>query len=110
MSDLRDLSELPNDEAYWRNLESRVLDDLRARQREGGGDEMWFHPLAKRAAGLGWLAAAGLAALLLGSRGEHEAVSLPFLQWPDDPLAEAILAPAPPPLVSLLISGTGESK
>jgi hypothetical protein len=37
-------------------------------------------------------------------------VSLPFLQWPDDPLAEAILAPAPPPLVSLLISGTGESK
>jgi hypothetical protein len=110
MSDLRDLSELPDDEAYWRSLESRILDDLSAGQRDGGGDETWFHPLAKQAAGLGWLAAAGLAALLLGSRGEPEGVSLPFLQWPDDPIAEAILAPAPPSLVSLLISGTGESK
>lgn len=111
MSDYRELSELPRDDAYWHDLEARLLDRLPLAAAKETGKPSWMQPLAKRAAGLGWLAAAGLAALLLVSgRPDRRGAGLPFLTWPDDPLADAFLAPSPPALASLLITASAEAK
>lgn len=111
MSDYRELSELPRDDAYWRDLEARVLDRLPSVATQEAGTISWMQPLAKRAAGLGWLAAAGLATLLLVSgRPDHGGAGLPFLTWPDEPLADAFLAGSPPALASLLITASAEAR
>ena len=88
MSEYRDLSRLPDDDAYWAALESRITGELGPRIREGasdpggapvalGGardardvrvrdDAGWWAPLEQRAWRLAGLAiAAGLAAVLL---------------------------------------------
>jgi hypothetical protein len=107
MSDLRKLSELPEDPNYWAGLEARILADTDARKKNQRNGPVWWLPLAKRATGLGWLAAAGLAALILGSRSNAQPASPPgLLHWPnEDPRAAAFLSsPSPPPLASLVLS------
>lgn len=111
MTDYRELSGLPGEETYWRDLEARILDRMPPTGAQESGTTSWMQPLAKRAAGLGWLAAAGLAALLLASgRPDHKGATLPFLNWPDGPLADAFLAPSPPALASLLVTTPAEAK
>jgi hypothetical protein len=79
---------------------------------DSGADSAWSNPLAKRAAPLAWLAAAGLAALLLLPRAARvRDPALPLLRLPDDPFAAVFLSPASPPdLATLLISPAGQSK
>jgi hypothetical protein len=106
MSEYRDLSRLPDDQAYWDALESRVLaglQDERAVQPAG-----WSAPLAGRALGLGALAAAAaLAALLLvPARATQQVMTAGLLRLPEnDPMVAAFVsADAPPSLASLMLS------
>lgn len=108
MTDYRDLSELPDDDAYWQSLEASVMERVGT---GAGAKDAWVQPLVRRAPVLGWLAAAGLAALLFLPRmRDVHADPLPFLEFPDDPLAAAFLAPSPPALATLLIPRTGETE
>ena len=66
MSDLRDLSELPDDPAYWNGLEKRIVAGLGPRIQAA---PPWWAPLAARAWTLGGLAAAAvIVAMLLRRR------------------------------------------
>jgi hypothetical protein len=109
MKELRELSKLPTDQAYWVELEARML------ERDGGtagrrNDEKtgWWTPLASRAGALvGLAAAAGIAALLLvPPRTQRAAINPTVLfQLPNDPTMAAFLAsPTPPSLASLIAS------
>ena len=63
MRKLRELSKLPEDPAYWEQLEARIVTRT---QVAGTVEAAWWVPLAARATALGGLAiAAGIAALLL---------------------------------------------
>ncbi|MGH7503983.1 MAG: hypothetical protein ACREL7_19830 [Longimicrobiales bacterium] len=105
MSDLRDLSSLPHDRAYWDDLEARVLAGVGA---GAGGIEgpAWWMPLARRAWTLSGLAAASLVALLLVSRADRDHLDpAGLLRVPEgDPrVAAFLLSPAPPPIVSIVL-------
>jgi hypothetical protein len=109
MSELRDLSKLPAEQAYWDRLEGRIIGQRGsgAAGRRGGDRSGWWTPLATRALGLGGLAvAAGIAALLLVPPRARDGATNPagLLRLPDDPGMIAFLsAPKPPSLGSLMI-------
>ena len=105
MDDYRELSRLPDDEAYWDELEARVMSGLGPRVARTAE---WWAPLATRAYALGAIAvAAGVAALLLvpGRSAAPPAVGAGLFRMPDDdPAFVAVLsAPAPPLLGTLLL-------
>ena len=105
MSEFRDLSTLPSDQAYWDRLEGQILtgDAVRAVEAVGPG---WWAPLASRALALGGLAAAaGIAALLLAPprTSENPSATPTLLRLPDDPgMAAFLSSPEPPSLGSLM--------
>lgn len=105
MNELRDFSKLPDDPAYWSDLEARIVS---AMSPEMDAADVWWKPLARGAWGLGGLAAAAaLATLLLAPAREPAPLptSLSILgARVDDPtLARFIASPAPPQLSSLLV-------
>ena len=115
MSELRELSKLPTDQAYWDRLEARMLDGQTTRRpdgqtagRQGGNGSGWWTPLATRAGALGGLAiAAGIAALLLVPPRTQDSVTNPavLFRLPDDPAMMAFLSsPKPPSLAALMAS------
>jgi hypothetical protein len=107
MSEFRELSKLPDDQAYWNTLEARITAELSPEVRSLPlARPDWWAPLAKRAWALGGLAAAaGLAALLLvPPRARPAAPSTGLLRLPDNPgLIAFVSAPEPPNLASLMI-------
>ena len=107
MRELRDLSKLPNEPAYWDQLEARIAGSQRG-EVAGLQGSSWWVPLANRALGLGGLAAAaGIAALLLVPPRAAGAAINPTVMFrlPDDPTMAAFLSsPEPPSLVSMIVS------
>jgi hypothetical protein len=104
MSDLRDLSKLPEDAAYWDELETRIVSGLGPRVPEATA---WWRPLASSAWGLSALAAAAAigAILLLPARNGERAVHAGLLQLPasDPGFVKFVAAPAPPRAGTLLL-------
>ena len=117
MKELRDLSKLPTEPAYWVELEARVLGrdphatlgagSGTAGRRDGNGIG-WWSPLAARAGALaGLAAAAGIAALLLVPPRTQGGAANPtvLFRLPDDPTMAAFLSsPTPPSLAALMAS------
>jgi hypothetical protein len=109
MTDLRDLSRLPEDSGYWDGLEARIMADVGPHVRARADRRpVLLAPLASRAWGLGGLAAAAtLVAVLLAPPRSSDGgpASAGLLRLPtDDPTLRAFVsAPAPPPLVSLVV-------
>jgi hypothetical protein len=106
MSDLRDLSELPGDEAYWDGLEKRIVGGLG--QRVQAVPAGWWTPLAARAWTLGGLAAAAaIAAIVLMPAREESGASteagLLLLPDSDPAFVSFVSAPRPPAVGSLLL-------
>jgi hypothetical protein len=105
MRELRELSNLPADQAYWVELEARVRGGGAAGRR-GSNTPEWWAPLATRAGALvGLAAAAGIAALLLVPPRVRGGAANPtvLFRLPEDPAMAAFLSsPAPPSLGSLL--------
>jgi hypothetical protein len=109
MRELRGLSKLPSEQAYWDQLEARISAEL-----EPGAPSLpvtrsgWWAPVATRAMALsGLAAAAGLAALLLVPPRTRNEAGNPagLLRLPDDPAMIAFLsAPEPPSLGALMAS------
>ena len=111
MSDLRDLSELPEDQAYWDGLEKRVLAALGPRVQPAQAG--WWTPLAARAWTLGGLAAAAAIAglLLMPPRAEPNVVTeagLLLLPESDPAFVSFVSAPRPPAVGSLLLPGPSQ--
>ncbi|MEX2283805.1 MAG: hypothetical protein WEE89_15070 [Gemmatimonadota bacterium] len=108
MSEYRDLSRLPEDQAYWDDLESRVMAGLQDEIIPAEPAGLWA-PLAGRALALGGLAAAAaLAALLLvPARTTQQVMTAGLLRLPEnDPMVAAFVsAAAPPSLTTLMFSG-----
>ena len=108
MSEMRDLSRLPESDAYWQELEAKVLAAVAA------DDALpmpasWWAPLAERAGVLGTLAAAAAIAALLLLPRTGDAVMLGALMRPpaDLPVVAAfVAAPMPPPLHALMLPPT----
>ena len=114
MSELRDLSKLPTDQAYWDRLEARITAELGPAVQTLSPSRTldWWAPLSARAWALGGLAAAaGLAAiLLLPARSPSPAPSTAglFTLPGSDPATLALVsANEPPALASLLFSPAG---
>jgi hypothetical protein len=110
MSDFRDLSELPDDEAYWDGLEQRIVAGLGP--RVPARSDAWWTPLAARAWTLGGLAAAAAIAalLLMPARDEARPVtesSLLLLPNSDPAFVTFVSAPGPPTVGSLLLPVQG---
>ena len=121
MSEYRDLSKLPDDDAYWSALESRITGELGPRIRDarvttalGSDDAGWWAPLERRALRLAGLAiAGGLAAVLLLPRDPSPEIPDAALaaalrgptafMLPTDPALAAPLATAGPPAVATLV-------
>ena len=107
MSEYRELSKLPADQAYWDGLEARITAELGATVRAlPEARSEWWAPLATRAFAIGGLAAAaGLAALLLlPSRPGEPVPPTGILPLPDNPaLLSFISAAEPPALLPMLI-------
>jgi len=105
MRKLRELSKLPEDPAYWEQLEARIVTRT---QVAGTVEAAWWVPLAARATALGGLAiAAGIAALLLIPPRGSTRNSNPTLLFrlPDDPAMHVFLSSSrPPSLASLMAS------
>ena len=106
MSDFRDLSELPGDQAYWDDLEQRIVGGLGPRAQ--AVPAAWWAPLAARAWTLGGLAAAAAIAaiVLMPARDAGRASTEPgLLLLPDsDPaFVSFVSAPRPPAVGSLLL-------
>ena len=112
MSDLRDLSELPGDEAYWDDLEQRIVGGLGPRVQARAG---WWAPLAARAWTLGGLAAAAAiaAVMLMPARDAGRASTEPgllLLPGSDPALVSFVSAPGPPAVGSLLLPGLAKGQ
>src|SRR5687767_4433632 len=126
MSEHRELSELPEDDAYWAALERRVTGELEPKvralaiARAEPGERVvraapaaaWWPPTGARALALGGLAAAAalLVALLPPRTPSGAAFTGPaaFLPASGDPTVVAMLgAPAPPSLASLVLPAGG---
>ena len=108
MSDLRDLSELPDDPAYWDGLEKRIVAGLGPRVQ--AAPTTWWAPLAARAWTLGGLAAAAAVAalLLMPARAEPSVVTeagLLLLPESDPAFVSFVSSPRPPAVGSLLLPG-----
>ena len=108
MRELRDLSKLPNEQAYWDRLEAHIVGQWASGTvgRLGSERAGWWAPFASHAAALGGLAiAAGIAALLLVPPRARGGVTNPtvLFRLPDDPAMVAFLSsPEPPSLGSLM--------
>ena len=107
MRELRELSKLPADPAYWVGLEARMRGSGAGGQR-GSKKPDWWEPVAIRAVGLSGLAiAAGVAALLLVPPRARGGATNPavLFRLPDDPAMAAFLSsPAPPSVGTILVS------
>ena len=107
MSDLRNLSNLPGNQAYWDELEKRIVAGLGPR---APARAEWWMPLAARAGALGALAAAAAIAalILMPARDEPAVVSaagLLLLPGSDPAFVSFVSAPRPPAVGSLLLPG-----
>jgi hypothetical protein len=105
MSELRDFSKLPDDPAYWSDLEARIVSAVSPGADDAGP---WWRPLARGAWGLGGLAAAAALAALLLAPARPPAPTQVFTTYfgttiDDATLARFVAAPAPPQLTSLLV-------
>jgi hypothetical protein len=106
MSDMRELSRLPNDPEYWAALEARIVTGLPPRvESVSRAQDGWLEPLAARAWGLGVLAAAAVVAtlLLVPRRTTDASAGLLRLPQEDATFAAFVSAPAPPSLGSLVL-------
>jgi hypothetical protein len=111
MSEYPDLSRLPEDPAYWNDLESRVLAGLHTGEAvEVIEQDGWLAPLATRALAIGGLAAAAAIAaiLLLPARSPAPLAVGGLLRMPDDPIVAAFVAAEAPPALTSLLLGSGE--
>jgi hypothetical protein len=107
MSDLRDLSDLPGDQAYWDGLEKKIVAGLGPRLPARAA---WWMPLAARAWALGGLAAAAAIAaiLLMPARAEPAPLTdagLLLLPASDPAFVSFVSSPRPPAVGSLLLPG-----
>jgi hypothetical protein len=107
MTELRDLSRLPDDAAYWANLEARILADV-GKPASAGRESEPLGPLAARAWSLsGFAAAATIAALLLlPSRSSSPGGERPGLlkaSQDNQAILDFVTAPAPPGVISLVM-------
>jgi hypothetical protein len=107
MTELRDLSRLPEDPAYWADLEARIV-GAAGKSASPERESEPLGPLASRAWSLSGLAAAATIAalLLLPSRssspgGERSGL----LKAPQDNQAilDFVTAPEPPGVISLVV-------
>ena len=106
MSEHRELSELPEDDAYWAALERRVTGELGPRVRALAAEP------ARPGGRVGAAAAALLVALLPPRPPSGAALTgaAAFLPASGDPTVVAMLgAPAPPSLASLVLPAGGGS-
>ena len=129
MSEHRELSELPEDDAYWAALERRVTGELGPRVRALAGEQAgfdvraatgaratrWWPPTRARTLALGGLAAAAalVVAMLPAPAPAGAALTGPaaFLPASGDPMVVAMLgAPAPPSLASLVLPAVGRPR
>ena len=93
---------LPSDPAYWSALRGQVMDQVRSAQAPVGSS--WHVPIAP------WLAAAALAAVVLGwslvpaRRGESVAQTNVIARdlLPDDPLAAPLVTGSAPALSAMI--------
>ena len=111
MTEFRELSKLPTDQAYWDRLEARITGELvPAVHALPSARPSWWAPVATRAWALGSLAiAAGIAALLLmPPRTPEDTIPTGLLRMPDDDpaLIAFVSAAEPPPLAVLMISSS----
>ena len=102
MSDLRELSKLPADQAYWDQLAATIVGDVFRTPKP------WWHGLEGRAVSLlGLAAAAAIAAIMLlpAREMQRDASAAALLQLSSaDPLAEQLLkSDAPPAVISLIL-------
>jgi len=110
MTELRDFSKVPDDAAWWDDLEARIMAELGPRVRAGERRRTeWWAPLAHRAWRLGGLAAAaGLVALLFAPARTHDARptarGLLRLTTSDARLVPFVTADAPPPIAALVLA------
>jgi hypothetical protein len=113
MTEFRDLSRLPDDPAYWEQLESNITGSLGPLVQAGAeAGQGWWSPITRQAWALGGLAlAAALAVLLLAPPRDREPSATGWLPPPrNDPAVTAFLASDRPPSVATLIflSGGGQ--
>lgn len=107
MTEFRELSRLPTDQAYWDRLEARITGELvPAVHALASARPNWWAPVATRAWALGSLAiAAGIAALLLlPPRADEDPAPSGLLRMPagDPALIAFVSAVEPPALASLM--------
>jgi hypothetical protein len=116
MTEFRDLSRLPANQAYWDGLAARIADRLGPRVRAAvTARTRWWAPTTRGTWLAGGLAvAATLAALLLTPPRIAPESPAPtgLLRAPkEDPATLAfVTAPAPPSLALLVISSTGSTR
>jgi hypothetical protein len=117
MTELPEFSGLPDDAAYWDELEARIMANLGPRVRAGDvRREEWWAPIAAKAWGLGGLAAAaGLAAVLLVPSRTHApehaaAQGLLRLSIHDARLAPFVTSASPPSIATLVLPPPGRNR
>jgi hypothetical protein len=109
MTGLRDFSNLPDDAAYWDELEARIMAELGPKVRAGESRSVeWWAPIARRAWSLGGLAAAaGIVALLFAPARHHDAYALTHgllqLNTSDARLEPFVTSTSPPPIAALVL-------
>lgn len=111
MTEFRDLSRLPDDPAYWEQLESSITGSLAPLVRAGAESrQTWWSPITRQAWALGGLAlAAALAVLLLAPPRRDDGPSATgWLRPPESaPAVTAFLASERPPSVATLLFLSG---
>ncbi len=115
MTELRDLSKLPVDRAYWAGLEAKVTARLESRVRALPATRTrWWVPTARGAWLSGGMAvAATMAALVLVPPRPPVEPATPtgLLHAPDDAVTlEFVTATAPPSLGWLVIASNGSTR
>jgi hypothetical protein len=111
VTDLRNLSSLPDDREYWDDLEARVMADLGSKVRARTTTQPSWAPLARGAWRLGGLAAAAAIATLLFAPARSADATAAIVNPagllrlpPGDPALRAFVQAAePPPLAWLLL-------
>jgi hypothetical protein len=103
------LSKLPDDPAYWAQLQSRVEGAVLAELASTHGAfvaRQWYDPLVRRAWWLSGLAAAAAVAVMFVPREATPAASPPMLISASSPTALSPLmsGDAPPAVAELLVS------
>lgn len=114
MSELRDFSKLPDDPGYWSDLEARIVSAVSPPMVDAESDD-WWRPLARRAWGLGGLAAAAALAAVVLAPPRPAAPRPPLTTYfgssiDDATVARFVAAPSPPQLTSLLADRLREDR